>query len=91
MMCSSNSSINDLTGKNYEGISRIGLESNHNEVEFTPIKIWKLPHASREIYDKTKYYNYYYPLSILALSKTNYDTFKDDDLSVFSNNVLLVL
>jgi hypothetical protein len=78
----------DFVG-NTEGISRIGLTSNHNIVEFRPIKIASISDSARDIYDKSKYYDYYYPLSILALSKARYDVFNDIDLSVFSRNVIL--
>jgi hypothetical protein len=79
----------DFVG-NTEGISRIGLTSNHNVVEFRPIKITSISDSARDIYDKSKDYDYYYPLSLLALSKARYDVFSDGDLSVFSKNVILV-
>jgi hypothetical protein len=75
---------------NSDGISRIGLTSNHNIVEFRPIKIASISHPDRNIYDQSEYYNYYYPLSILALSRATYDIFSHNDLSVFSKNVILV-
>src|SRR6185503_9071576 len=38
----------------------------------------------------TKYDNYYYPLSILALSKSKYDIFMDKDLSAFSKKNIVI-
>jgi len=72
-----------------EGISRVGLESNYNDVEFGSIKIGKVNDSAQKIYEETKYYDYYYPLSLLALSKTRYDIFSDDDLSAFSSDAIL--
>jgi hypothetical protein len=37
-----------------------------------------------------EYYNFYFPLNILALSKAKYDIFKDNDLSVFSKKTIIV-
>lgn len=76
-------------GNNTEGISRVGIESNYNDVEFEPIKIGSIYDSVQKIYEQTKYYDYYYPLSLLALSNTTYDIFSDDDLSAFSNDVIL--
>ena len=75
---------------NAEGISRIGLISNHNDVEFKPIKIWQSYESSQEIYQKIKYYDYYYPLSLIAFSGSTYDIYRGNDLSIFSKKVILV-
>ena len=72
------------------GISRIGLTSYHNSAEFMPIKLSDITESSQEDYEKIKYYEYYYPLSILALSKSSYDVFAQNDFSVFSKNTLIV-
>jgi hypothetical protein len=79
-----------LNSNSTEGISEIGVISHHNNVEFKPIKIGSLSAPEKEIHDKTKYYNYYYPVSLLALSKARYDTFRDRDLSVFSKDVIII-
>lgn len=76
-------------GNNTEGISRVGIESNYNDVEFEPVKIGSIYDSTQKIYEATKYYDYYYPLSLLALSNTRYDIFSNDDLSAFSNDVIL--
>jgi hypothetical protein len=52
------------------------------------VTIWN--ESQVDDYDKNQYFDYYYPLSLLALSKTNYDIFRDNDLSVFSNDVIFV-
>src|SRR4030095_1823727 len=80
----------DHIGKNDEAISRIGLASHNSEVEFGPLKLGSISDTDVGAYDKTKYYNYYYPLSALALSKSKYDIFKDTDLSLFSNKVIVI-
>jgi hypothetical protein len=79
-----------LSGNNTEAISKIGLTSHHNIVEFRPIKIGSLSVPEKEIHDKTKYYDYYYPVSLLALSKSRYDIFRDSDSSVFSKDVIII-
>ena len=76
--------------KNTQGISRIGLSAYHSNVEFGSIKIWGPSYVTEENYDKIKYYNYYYPLSLLALSKVKYDIFRQDDLSAFSKDIIFV-
>jgi len=55
-----------------------------------PIKLSDITESSQEDYEKIKYYEYYYPLSILALSKSSYDVFAQNDFSVFSKNTLIV-
>jgi len=72
-----------------QSITRIGLSSYHNSVAFNPIKLWSVPEFL-QINNETKYYNYDYPLSILALSNSNYDIYKMDDFSIFSNDVIFI-
>jgi hypothetical protein len=74
-----------------EGILKVGLINYNNDAEFKPIKIWTLPSPGQDLYyNKTKYYNHYYPLSLLALSNNSYELFRDDDLSVFAKQAILV-
>ena len=56
--------------------------------EFGPIKITELSEQPNSV--GTKYDDYYYPLNILALSKSRYDIFMDKDLSSFSKNQLIL-
>ena len=72
-----------------QSITKIGLTSNGTNVEFKPIKIWSVP-ESLKTNGKTQDYNYNYPLSILALSNSSYDTYKNEDVSIFSNNIIFV-
>ena len=81
--------INHSSTDNKE-ITRIGLTSYRNSVEFTSVKLSYVTESSQKVYEKIKYYDYYYPLSILALSRSNYDVFAQDDFSVFSKNTLIV-
>jgi hypothetical protein len=78
-----------ISGNN-QGISKIGLVSTNDKAEFKPLKIWSGSNLSEEAYDKIKYFNYYYPASILALSNSSYDVFRDSDTTVFSKDVILV-
>jgi hypothetical protein len=71
-----------------EGISQLGIAASNGIVEFGPIKI---SNVSGEIFsNETKYNPYYYPLSILALSKSRYDMFTDQDLSALSKKQLML-
>jgi len=78
----------DMDNSN-EGISKVGLTSFYNDVEFTPIKLGVIGGNPQKMYDNTKYYDYYYPLSLLALSKARYDVFTNDDFSIFSKDVVV--
>lgn len=75
---------------NTEGISRVGLTSNYNNVQFKPLKIGNVSDYPQKIHDKSKYYDYYYPLSLLALSKSKYNIFNNSDLSTFSKDVIFI-
>jgi len=73
-----------------ESISRIGLTTLFNNVEFGPLKIARVDTVPSQSYNDTRYYGFYYPLSLLALSETSYDIFNDDDLSAFSKDVIVI-
>jgi hypothetical protein len=73
-----------------ETICKVGLTTNYNNVEFKPLKIRTVYDYPQKIHEGIKYYNYYYPLSLLALSKSSYNIFSDTDSSVFSKRVILV-
>jgi len=72
-----------------QSITKIGLTSDQSNVEFKPIKIWSASELT-QINGKTKYYNYDYPLSILALSNSTYDIYKKEDFSIFSNDIIFI-
>lgn len=81
--------------ENFRSVSKIGISANENIVEFEPLKIGYVSESvlesSQKAIMKDTYYHNYYPLSALALAKLKYDTFIDDDLSVFSKkNIILV-
>jgi hypothetical protein len=71
-----------------EPISQVGISATNGIAEFGPIKIAKL--LERQYGIGTKYDDYYYPLNILALSKSRYDIFMDTDLSSFSKKQLIL-
>ena len=73
-----------------EPITKVGLTITYNNVEFKPLKIGTVYDYLQNIHKGIKYYDYYYPLSLLALSKSSYDIFTDKDSSVFSKHVILV-
>jgi len=80
--------------QNFNSISRIGISTNKNIVQFEPLKIGYLSESDLESFQKTNmrdlYFHHYYPLSALAISKLPYDTFIDGDFSVLSKrNVIL--
>jgi len=70
-----------------EGISQLGIAASNGVVEFGPIKIGNVTEIFSNI---TKYNSYYYPLSILGLSKNKYDMFTDQDLSALSKRQLIL-
>jgi hypothetical protein len=71
-----------------EPISQVGISATNSIAEFGPIKITKSLERPNSI--GTKYNDYYYPLNILALSKSKYDIFMDTDLSSFSKKELVL-
>ena len=70
-----------LGTKNFQGISNIGLGSFHNIVEFRSLEVGK---------NQINYDNYYYPLSALALSSANYDTYSNGDLAALSRKIIVL-
>lgn len=73
-----------------DSISQIGIRSFNMVTEFEPLKIGQ---TSRFDAESTKFdvnSNYYYPINTLALSKTGYDTFEDNDFSAFSKDTLIL-
>ena len=77
--------MNNYTG----GILKVGLTSHYNNAQFKPLKIGNVSNSPEEIYNKSKYYDYYYPLSLLALSRSKYNIFNSSDLSAFSKNIII--
>ena len=80
--------------ENFSDMSKIGISANENIVEFEPLKIGYVSESVLESLQraimKETYYHNYYPLSALAVAKLKYDTFVDDDFSVFSKkNIIL--
>ena len=79
-------------------ISRVGIRCAGNIAEFSPIEISRISaqEAPNNNYntgklDKEQGHQYYYPLTSLALSGTDYDSFLPVDNSVFSKkNIVLV-
>ncbi len=84
---------------NNNTISKIGIRCAGNTAEFGPIEIAGI---SKTDYGNDNYYNtdsllekehtyqYYYPLTSLALSGVSYDTFLPNDYSIFSKgNIVL--
>ena len=82
--------IAKINANDTEGIMKVGLTSHYNNVEFTPPQLTILSSSAQHIYEKNKYFDYYYPLSFLALSKSRYDIFSDNDLSVFSKDMIVM-
>jgi hypothetical protein len=81
--------------ENFDSLSRIGIRANKNVVEFRPLNVGWLSEISYKEYELSNknetYYNHYFPISALALSKDiKYDTFLEGDFSVLSKkNVIL--
>jgi hypothetical protein len=83
---------------NSNPISRVGIRCSGNTAEFGPIEISRIsnPESLNKNYDtggpskKEQAYKDYYPLTSLALSDVEYDTFLPNDNSIFSKgNIVL--
>jgi hypothetical protein len=70
-----------IDAKNFHGLSNIGIGSFHNIAEFGPLEVGN---------SHIKYDKYYYPVSALALSKANYDTYMDVDKSALSKKIIVL-
>jgi hypothetical protein len=81
------STENRTSSYSYPAISKVGLYSFNNIAEFRPIEIGQVP---PQLFEKdTAYFEHYYPLNMLSLSKSNYETFMEGDLSVFSKKIIV--
>jgi hypothetical protein len=69
-------------------INRIGLFSFNNTAEFRPIKVGSITTGADK--NQENYFQDYYPLSILALSKASYDTFLEGDMSALSKKIVIL-
>jgi hypothetical protein len=75
-----------------DSISRVGINTYYSKSEFQPIIIGQIPNVTDHSYPPYQkiYYQDYYPLNTLALSKIKYDTYMDGDLSAFSNKYVIL-
>ena len=65
-------------------ISKVGIRSYNSAAEFELLKVGQLSS------DFNLKYNYYYPVSALALSKIKYETLSDQDSSKFSEKNVII-
>jgi hypothetical protein len=75
--------------KKIDAISKVGISSVNNTAQFEPIQIGKIQ-SSEKYYERRNNFDYYYPISILALSNGSYASFSADDYSVTSKNKILL-
>ena len=71
-------------------ISSVGVSCFNEAVEFAPIRAGAIESFQNPVNDTRNNYESYFPLSILALSKSQYDTFMDKDLSALSKNIVVL-
>jgi hypothetical protein len=71
-------------------ISKVGLYSVKNAVDFGPMEIAKIAPSGESFQTKGKYDIYFYPLSSVALSGSRYNVFAEDDYSVLSNSIIVL-
>jgi hypothetical protein len=69
-------------------IHKIELYSVNNVAEFRPIKVGEVTTEADR--NQKMYFEHYYPLSMLALSKLKYDTFLDGDMSALSKKTVIL-
>ncbi len=79
-----------ISGNKTQAISKVGLTTNYNDVEFKPLRLGTVTEYHEETDQENKYYNYYFPLSLLALSKSSYDIFSNIDRSVYTRPVIVI-
>jgi len=77
----------NLSEAKTSSITKVGINSENNIVEFGPVLLGKIEQA-KEDYDISN--SYYYPLTSLALSRSEYKVYSEDDQSVFSNNYIIL-
>ena len=78
-----NSSIDNLGG-----ITKVGITASNNIVEYGQLRVASI---SESIYEnKNNFIDFYYPLSVLALSKNQYDLYTDNDFSPLSKKRILL-
>jgi len=70
-------------------ISKVGIRIDHNTAETEPITVGHIRSAG-SLLKKELYYNLYYPLSELALSKAAYNTFVNGDTSALSHKIVML-
>ena len=71
-------------------IAKVGIRVDKNTAEFEPIKVGHISKSPDTSNQKEIYYQLYYPLNELALSKTAYDTFLYGDMSAFSHKAVML-
>jgi hypothetical protein len=73
-------------------ITKVGITVDQNNAEFEPIMVGHISQSqsSNMSYNRGIYYQFFYPLSELALSKTAYNTFVDGDKSAFSHKTIML-
>jgi hypothetical protein len=71
---------------------RGGINTYYSKSEFQPIILDHIPNVTDHSYPQYQklYYQDYYPLNMLALSKIKYDAYIDRDLSAFSNKYVVL-
>ena len=77
-----------ITANDRDGITKIGLTSFYNDVQFKPVKIGTITNPGDTF--QSSNYDYNYPLTFLALNKFKYDTFSSNDLSIFSKDAIVI-
>ena len=82
-----------ITNPPPNSISRIGIRSFHNTAVFQPVVVGHIS-SPEIILDSANYkqevYNHYYPVSLLALSDTKYETFAYGDYSALSKKYVIL-
>jgi hypothetical protein len=77
--------------KNFnDSISRVGINSYYSRSEFQPIRVGQIDTEHPYPRYQKIYYEHYYPLSLLALSKIKYDAHAEGDLSAFSKKYVVL-
>lgn len=71
-------------------ILRVGLKALNSVAEFSPVQLGKFDESRQSVPRINNVFNYYYPLSMLALSNSNYETLIDGDIAAGSKDKLVL-
>lgn len=71
-------------------ISSVAISCFNDDAEYSPIMVGKINSQNLNTDEIKKNYKFYYPLSTVVLSKSQYDTFMVSDFSALSKKIIIL-